>query len=64
MYSALKNELADVVIAKLEPIQNRHRELMGDKGELRLLKDGARTAARAQTLSKVYKKMGLVQLPR
>ena len=67
MYSALKNELADVVIAKLEPIQTRHKELMGDKGELeRLLKDGAMDAQRRahRTLSKVYKKMGLVQLPR
>ena len=42
MYSDLKSEIADLVISKLEPIQNRHKELMGDKGELeRLLKTGA-----------------------
>ena len=67
MYSDLKSEIADLVISKLEPIQNRHKELMGDKGELeRLLKTGAMDAQRRahRTLSKVYKKMGLVQLPR
>lgn len=67
MYSALKNELADLVISKMEPIQARHKELMGDKGELeRILKLGAEDAQRRarRTLSKVYKKIGLVQLPR
>ena len=67
MYSALKTELADLVISKMEPIQNRHKELMGDKGELeRILKLGAEDAQRRarRTLSKVYKKIGLVQLPR
>ena len=41
MYSDLKSEIADLVILERRQIQNRHKELMGDKGELeRLLKAG------------------------
>lgn len=62
-YGALKNATAEAVAFTLEPLQARHRELMGDKAELmRILAHGAdkaRTVANA-TLRDVYDKMGYV----
>lgn len=44
-YGQLKSEVADAVIAELEPIQRRHDELLADPGELhRLLRMGAQKA--------------------
>ncbi|MGF1530458.1 MAG: tryptophan--tRNA ligase [Puniceicoccaceae bacterium] len=63
-YAALKSEAADAVIATLEPVQDRYRELMADKGHLeQILRQGAAKAqARAnRTLSKVYRKVGYYQ---
>ena len=62
-YGELKSEVADVVVATLEPFQKRYQEIMSDKAALeQLLARGAEKArARAwKTLSKVYKKVGLV----
>jgi len=62
-YGDLKSEVADVVVATLEPFQKRYQEIMSDKAALeQLLARGAEKArARAwKTLSKVYRKVGLV----
>ncbi|MDR2201566.1 MAG: tryptophan--tRNA ligase [Clostridiales bacterium] len=62
-YAALKSRVADVVISVLEPIQKRYRELAADKASVAsLMKDGADKASAAayRTMSKVYKRIGLV----
>lgn len=64
-YGPLKSDAASAVIAMLEPIQKRYRELMDDRGELqRLLNVGAVRAQEqaAETLQRAYKAIGL--LPR
>lgn len=61
-YGGLKKAVAEVVIEKLRPIQEQHRELMRDAGELdRLLAEGARRAAEVadHTLSRVRQLTGL-----
>jgi len=63
-YGALKAEVADVVIAAIEPIRERTQELMSDQNELdRLLADGAEKAnALAEaTLAKVYDAIGFLK---
>jgi tryptophanyl-tRNA synthetase len=62
-YGQLKNDVAEAVIALLEPIQARYAELRGDPGELaRLLALGAgkARAASAPTLREMYERMGFV----
>ena len=64
MYGHLKVECAEVVIEGLKPIQERYAELMSDKGMLEtILAQGAENAQRRarRTMTKVYKKIGLVQ---
>ena len=66
-YGALKAEVADVVIAAIEPIRERTQELMSDQNELdRLLADGAdRANALAEdTLAKVYDAIGFLKARR
>ena len=62
-YGPLKTDTGEAVVALLEPIQARHRELMADKAELaRLLRIGsekARAVASA-TLGRAYDAIGLV----
>ena len=63
MYGTFKTEVADAVVAMVEPIQKRYAELRGDEGYLKeVLKQGAEKAAeRAQkTLDDVYKKVGFL----
>jgi tryptophanyl-tRNA synthetase len=63
-YGALKAEVADVVIAAIEPIRERTQELMSDQTELdRLLADGAdRANALAEdTLAMVYDAIGFLK---
>lgn len=63
-YSVFKEELADLVIEKLTPIQTRFKEVMNDKNMLaQLAADGAQKAQRvaARTLSKVHRKVGFLQ---
>ncbi len=63
-YGEFKSRLADAVIAVLEPIQNKQKQLLSDKAYLnQVLKEGAQKANyRAQKmLSKVYRKVGFVQ---
>ena len=63
MYGHFKSEVADAVVAFLEPIQARYREYRADEAYLRsIFKIGAEKAhARAyETLKKVYTAIGFV----
>ena len=63
-YGSLKAEVADVVIAAIEPIRERTQELMSDQNELdRLLADGAERAntLAEDTLAKVYDAIGFLK---
>lgn len=67
MYSDLKRELGEMVVESLKPVQQRYTDIMNDKAYLEsVLLDGAMGAQRRarKTLSKVYKKVGLVPPPR
>ncbi|NQV30770.1 MAG: tryptophan--tRNA ligase [Candidatus Marinimicrobia bacterium] len=62
-YSVLKNELADALVAYLEPFQNRYDLIMKEKGYLtKILDEGAKRARymASKTLTKVYRKIGFV----
>jgi tryptophanyl-tRNA synthetase len=62
-YGQFKGDVAEAVIALLEPIQARYEELRSDPGELsRLLALGADKAreASAPTLAAMYDRMGFV----
>ncbi|MGH3133742.1 MAG: tryptophan--tRNA ligase [Gaiellaceae bacterium] len=63
-YGAFKQEVADSVVALLEPFQDRFRELRDDPGELhRTLALGAEKAraAAAPTLETMYERMGFAR---
>jgi tryptophanyl-tRNA synthetase len=63
-YGVLKAEVANVVIAAIEPIRERTQELMSDQNELdRLLADGAEKANELAeaTLAKVYEATGFLK---
>jgi len=63
-YGVLKAEVANVVIAAIEPIRERTQELMSDQNELdRLLADGADKANELAeaTLAKVYDAIGFLK---
>ena len=62
-YGALKTELAEVVVAHIEPIRNRAEELLSDPAELdRLLAKGAAKANELaeKTLATVYERIGFI----
>ncbi|MBC8193772.1 MAG: tryptophan--tRNA ligase [Candidatus Marinimicrobia bacterium] len=62
-YSGFKTELADSLVAFLEPFQNRYDNIMADKGYLTgILDEGAKRASHmaSKTISKVYRKVGFV----
>jgi tryptophanyl-tRNA synthetase len=62
-YGRFKEDVAEAVVALLEPIQERYRGLRADEAELRrLLAIGAQRAAEAAapTLSRMYAVMGFV----
>lgn len=66
-YGDFKKDLADVVVESLRPIKTTHDDLMKNKDYLEtVLKAGAEKAqAKAwKILSKVYRKVGLVQIKR
>lgn len=66
-YGTLKREVADAVIAQLEPVQAKYKQLIADKGYLEsVLKSGAEAAQKRanKVLSKVYRKAGFVERPR
>ena len=62
-FSTLKTELAEVVVAAIEPIRNRAEDLLSDPAELdRLLARGAEKANELaeKTLATVYERIGFV----
>ena len=62
-YGALKTELAELVVAHIEPIRNRAEELLSDPAELdRLLAKGAAKANEQaeKTLATVYERIGFI----
>jgi tryptophanyl-tRNA synthetase len=62
-YGAFKQDVGEAVIALLEPIRERYREMRADEGELRrLLARGAEKAREesAPTLRSMYERMGFV----
>ena len=64
MYSEFKNDLGEVLVELLAPIQKEYKLLMKDKNYIEnILKDGAdRARSKAyKTLDKVYRKIGLVK---
>ncbi|MCO1338242.1 tryptophan--tRNA ligase [Kocuria polaris] len=65
MYGHLKVDVADAVVAEIEPVRERTFELLADPAELdRLLAVGASKAraVAAQTLDDVYRNVGFLQL--
>lgn len=66
MYGHLKSDVADAVVALLEPIQNKYHELRDDQTELnRIMREGSEKASQraAVTLAKVYDAVGFVKRP-
>lgn len=66
-YGELKQEVADVVIAALEPVQARYQELIADKHYLHSVLQAGAAAAQTRTyktLAKVYRKAGFVERSR
>jgi tryptophanyl-tRNA synthetase len=66
MYGHLKKDTADAVVAMLEPIQARFKEIRGDQALLnQIMRSGAEKAgARAeQTLKSVYDALGFIPRP-
>jgi tryptophanyl-tRNA synthetase len=66
MYGHLKTDVADAVVALLEPIQQRYQLLRHDRAELdRIMRAGAERASAkaALTLAKVYEAVGFVPRP-
>jgi len=64
-YGRFKADVGDAVVAAVEPIQARYRDLRGDADDLRrLLGVGAERAraASAPTLERMYERMGFVRL--
>jgi len=62
-YSDFKSELADSLVAFLEPFQQRYEKIMNDKGYLTGILDQGASRARymaSKTISKVYRKLGFV----
>ena len=64
MYSDFKNDLGDIMVDFLAPIQKEYTLLMKDKGYIQsILKTGSEKASLKayKTLDKVYRKIGLVK---
>ena len=67
MYSILKKDLGEIAAEALNPIQDQYDHLIKDKQYLNsIMKKGAEQAAyiARKTLSKVYRKVGLLPFPR
>jgi len=63
MYSSFKNDLSDILINLLKPINSEYVKLINDKSYLlTVLKDGADYSQNKsyKTISKVYRKVGLL----
>src|SRR6187551_3680579 len=62
-FSGFKTALADLTVAKLEPINKEMRRLLGDPAEIdRILKDGARRARAIATpiMDEIKKRVGFI----
>jgi len=62
-YKEFKEDLAEIVVKYLEPIQTKYREFIADKGELeRLMQQGATQAKEvaAKKVAQVKAKLGLI----
>ncbi len=67
MYSDFKVDLAEIIIESLKPFQDEYNRIFSDKGYLDKILAEGREKARYhanKTLSKVYRKVGLVQKKR
>ena len=62
-YAQFKNDLAELLVKKLMPIQQKYRELSRGKKVIKILQDGAKKASLVanKTLLEVKKKVGLLQ---
>ncbi|MFT4938057.1 MAG: tryptophanyl-tRNA synthetase [Paraglaciecola sp.] len=66
MYGHLKGDVADAVVALLEPIQAKFQALRDDRAELdRIMREGANKASSraAVTLANVYEAVGFIKRP-
>lgn len=66
MYGHLKGDVADAVVALLEPIQAKYQTLRQDRAELdRIMREGANKASAraAVTLAKAYESVGFIARP-
>ena len=66
MYGHLKGDVADAVVALLDPIQARYAEIRADRAYLNdVMRQGAEKASAraAETLAKVYKAVGFIPKP-
>ncbi|WP_026376900.1 tryptophan--tRNA ligase [Aestuariibacter salexigens] len=66
MYGHLKGDVADAVVALLEPIQQRYQQLRHDRPTLdQIMRDGADKASQraAKTLANAYQALGFVAKP-
>jgi tryptophanyl-tRNA synthetase len=66
MYGHLKGDVADAVVALLEPIQAKFKALRHDRSELdRIMQEGANKASSraAVTLAKAYDAVGFIKRP-
>ncbi len=66
MYGHLKGDVADAVVALLEPIQTRYAEIRADRAYLDdVMRQGAEKASAraAETLAKVYNAVGFIPKP-
>ncbi|WJG10003.1 tryptophan--tRNA ligase [Aliiglaciecola sp. LCG003] len=66
MYGHLKGDVADAVVALLEPIQTRYHQLRSDRAHLdQIMRSGAEKASEraSKTLKKVYEAVGFIAKP-
>jgi tryptophanyl-tRNA synthetase len=66
MYGHLKSDVADAIVALIEPIQQKYHALRGDQGGLnRIMREGSEKASQraAITLAKAYEAVGFVKRP-
>jgi tryptophanyl-tRNA synthetase len=66
MYGHLKSDVADAVVALIEPIQQKYKALREDQTELnRIMREGSEKASQraAVTLAKAYEAVGFVKRP-
>ena len=63
-YGDFKREVADAVVAELEPFQQRYQQIIDDKSYLEVLRQGAERASKIAnvTLNRVKKAVGLLDV--